>query len=415
MRKSVFSIVSAVVFLIDSENVWAQAFNSGSTGALGAFSPATNTVVTLPADGILNYTTVTIPAGVTVTFQRNATNTPVTMLATGNVTIAGIINVNGQNSITASGAGAGPIPGGLGGPGGFDGGQSGSLSAGTGQNGSAGRGSGGGQAGLFTPTSTTGDGLYGPDTMIGLIPLFGGSGGGGGGRIIGGTIDGGSGAGGGGAIVIASTTQIVVSSGGQILANGGQGLRFACSYQSGGGGSGGAIRLVAPSISNQGQIQALGSTVGCPGPAGAGRIRVEAFSFPIFNTTSPSPSLVTSPGPVTAASTPALTSLPTLKITTVGGISVPASPTGAYATPDVFLPAGTTNPITVTLTATNTPPGTIFRIQVMPQFAPVVAPVNTAPSTGTCTSSTASATVTVPVAQVASIKAYSAAFDFSCP
>ncbi len=377
MRKSVFSIVSAVVLLIGSEDVWAQSFNSGSTGALGAFSPATNTVVTLPADGILNYTTVTIPTGVTVTFQRNATNTPVTMLASGNVTIAGIINVNGQNSITASGAGAGPIPGGLGGPGGFDGGQSGSLSAGTGQNGSAGRGSGGGQAGLFTPTSTTGDGLYGPDTMIGLIPLFGGSGGGGGGRIIGGTIDGGSGAGGGGAIVIASTTQIVISSGGQILANGGQGLRFACSYQSGGGGSGGAIRLVAPSISNQGLIQALGSTVGCPGPA--------------------------------------LTSLPTLKITTVGGISVPASPTGAYATPDVFLPPGTTNPITVTLTATNTPPGTIFRIQVMPQFAPVVAPVNTAPSTGTCTSSTASATVTVPVAQVASIKAYSAAFDFSCP
>jgi len=83
MRKSVFSIVSAVVLLIGSEDVWAQAFNSGSTGALGAFSPATNTVVTLPADGILNYTTVTIPAGVTVTFQRNATNTPVTMLATG--------------------------------------------------------------------------------------------------------------------------------------------------------------------------------------------------------------------------------------------------------------------------------------------------------------------------------------------
>lgn len=414
MRKLALTVVFAFVLLAGTADVWAQAFNSGSTGALGAFSPATNTVVNLPADGILNYTTVTIPAGVTVTFQRNALNTPESMLATGNVTIGGVINVNGQNAITASGAGAGPIPGGLGGPGAFDGGQSGSLSAGTGQNGTGGRGSGGGQAGMFTPTSTTGDAIYGPDTMIGLIPLFGGSGGGGGGRIIGGTIDGGSGAGGGGAIVIASTTQIVISAGGQILANGGQSIG-TCTYQHGGGGSGGAIRLVAPSISNQGSIQALGSTTGCPAPAGAGRIRVEAFSFPIFNSTNPLPSLVTSPGPVTAASTPALTSVPTLQFSTINGIAVPASPTGAYATPDIFFPPGTTSPVTVTLTATNTPPGTIFRVQTIPQGALMVAPTDTAPSTGTCTSSTASATVAVPAGQVAAIKAYSAAFDFSCP
>lgn len=414
MRKSALTVVSAFVLLAGIEDVWAQAFNSGSTGALGAFSPATNTVVTLPANGTLNYTTVTIPAGVTVTFQRNALNTPVTLLATGNVTIGGIINVNGQNGITASGAGAGPIPGGLGGPGGWDGGQTGSLSAGTAQNGSGGRGFGA-QPGLFTPTTNTSDAVYGPDTMVGLIPLFGGSGGGGGGRIIGGTINGGSGGGGGGAIVIASTTQIAISSGGQIVANGGNAIGAPCSYQTGGGGSGGAIRLVAPSISNQGTIQALGGTAFCPGPAGPGRIRVEAFSFPIFNSTNPLPSLVTSPGPVTAASTPALTSVPTLKIATINGIAVPASPTGAYATPDVFLPPGTTSPVTVTLTATNTPPGTIFRIQTIPQGALMVVPTDTAPSTGNCTSSTASATVAVPAGQVAAIKAYSAAFDFSCP
>ncbi len=415
MRKSVISILSVVSLFIGSEAAWAQAFNSGSTGALGALSPATNTVVTLPANGILNYTTITIPAGVTVTFQRNATNTPVTMLASGNVTIAGIININGQNAITASGAGAGPIPGGLGGPGGFDGGQSGSLSAGAGQNGSGGRGPGGGQPGLFTPLTTTKDAIYGPDTMIGLIPLFGGSGGGGGGRIIGGTINGGSGAGGGGAIVIASTTQIVIPTGGQILANGGIPIGFPCNYQTGGGGSGGAIRLVAPSITNQGTIQAIGNNTGCPGPIAPGRIRVEAFAFPIFNSTNPLPSLVTSPGPVTAASTPALASLPTLRISTINGIAVPASPTGSYATPDVLLPPGTTSPVTVTLTATNTPPGTVFRVQTIPQGALLVVPTNTAPSTGSCSSSTASATLAVPAGQVAAIKAYSAAFDFSCP
>jgi hypothetical protein len=415
MRHSALTVVSAVVLFAGIGDVWAQVFNSGSTGALGAFSPATNTVVTLPADGILNYTTVTIPVGVTVTFQRNASNTPVTMLATGNVTIAGIINVNGQNGITATGAGAGPIPGGLGGPGGFDGGQSGSLSAGTGQNGSAGRGFGA-QPGLFTPTTNTSDAVYGPDTMFGLIPLFGGSGGGGGGRIIGGTINGGSGAGGGGAIVIASTTQIAIAAGGQIVANGGSAVGAPCSYQTGGAGSGGAIRLVAPSISNQGTIQAVGGSAVCPGPtAGAGRIRVEAFSYPVFNTTNPLPSLVTSPGPVTAASTPALTSVPTLRISTINGVAVPASPTGAYATPDVILPAGTTSPLSVTVTATNTPPGTIFRIGAIPQGALMVAPTDAAPSTGTCASSTASATVAVPAGQVAVIRAYSAAFDFSCP
>lgn len=415
MRKLALTVVPAFLLLAGIGDVWAQAFNSGSTGALGAFSPATNTVVTLPADGILNYTTVTIPAGVMVTFQRNALNTPVTLLATGNVTIGGIINVNGQNGITATGAGAGPIPGGLGGPGGWDGGQTGSLSAGAGQNGSAGRGFGA-QPGLFTPTTNTSDAVYGPDTMVGLIPLFGGSGGGGGGRIIGGTINGGSGAGGGGAIVIASTTQIAISAGGQIVANGGATIGLPCNYQTGGAGSGGAIRLVAPTISNQGTIQAVGGSGGCPGPtAGAGRIRVEAFSFPIFNTTNPLPSLVTSPGPVTAASTPALTSVPTLKISTINGMAVPASPTGAYATPDIILPPGTTSPVTVTLTATNTPPGTIFRVQTIPQGALMVVPTDTAPSTGTCTSSTASATVAVPAGQVAAIKAYSAAFDFSCP
>ena len=46
----------------------AQAYDSGSTGADGAFSPQVNTVLQLPEDGIFNFTTVTIPSGVTVTF-----------------------------------------------------------------------------------------------------------------------------------------------------------------------------------------------------------------------------------------------------------------------------------------------------------------------------------------------------------
>jgi hypothetical protein len=78
----------------------AQTFNSGSTGADGALNPAANTTLALPASGVFNYTTVTIPAGVTVT--PNAGNTPVTILASGNVTIAGTIDVSGSAAGTGS-------------------------------------------------------------------------------------------------------------------------------------------------------------------------------------------------------------------------------------------------------------------------------------------------------------------------
>ena len=102
------------------------AFVSGSTGADGAFSPTVNTVVTLPPDGIFNYTTVNIPVGVTVTFRKNVTNTPLVMLATGNVTVAGTLQLSGTNSTNVGAAGDGNLgddgqPG-VGGPGGYDGG-----------------------------------------------------------------------------------------------------------------------------------------------------------------------------------------------------------------------------------------------------------------------------------------------------
>ena len=92
----------------------ALAFTSGSTGALGAFAPVSNTTVVLPPDGILNYTTVTIPSGVTVTFQPNSANTPVTLLAQGNITIGGQLYVNGANGLGATPAGSAVQLGGLG-------------------------------------------------------------------------------------------------------------------------------------------------------------------------------------------------------------------------------------------------------------------------------------------------------------
>ena len=70
----------------------AQTFSSGSSGADGAFTPTTNTTLTLPANGVFNFTTISIPSGVIVRFTRNAANTPVTLLSTASVTIAGTEN-----------------------------------------------------------------------------------------------------------------------------------------------------------------------------------------------------------------------------------------------------------------------------------------------------------------------------------
>ncbi|HVG19197.1 MAG TPA: hypothetical protein VNI02_09090, partial [Blastocatellia bacterium] len=207
-------------------------FSSGSTGADGAFSPTTSQTIQVPESGVFNYTTVNIPSNVTITYVRNAKNTPVTILASGNVTINGVILLSGVDG----GANGG---GGLGGPGGFNGGAGGFGFAGDvagfgtapfvgvtadGPGGGGGGGSvngadisGGGGGGYALPgtnggrasvNAVAGQGgpRYGATT---LLPLIGGSGGGGGGAITG--QHGGAGGGGGGAILIASSTTITMT------------------------------------------------------------------------------------------------------------------------------------------------------------------------------------------------------------
>jgi hypothetical protein len=107
---------------------------------------------------------------------------------------------------------------------------------------------------------------------------------------------------------------------------------------------------------------------------------------------------------VTATSSPALINLPTLRISAVGGVAAPASPSGSYTTADVSLPPGTTNPVLVTLTASNIPVGTVFTVRLIPQ-AGAASTVNTGPSTGTFSSSTATASVTFPSGQVSVLNA----------
>jgi len=404
---STISLVSVLALFGWVTGVSAQTFNSGSNGSLGAFAPGANTTVALPPDGILNYTTMNIPAGVTVTFTPNAANTPVTILATGDVTIAGALRVDGVNGINANSSVGTPVlnPGGRGGPGGFSGGAGGTRGLAN-TLGSPGVGPGGGP-----PATGSNGGTYGaPSSMVSLIPLFGGSGGGGQNGDV--TWAGGSGGGGGGAIVLASSTKITVS--GAISANGGNSgnvAGFCGTYGAVGPGSGGAIRMVAPEIVNTGTIQArpgfdlqCGTTAPGGSAAGAGRIRLEAALFGTVAATDPVASLTSTLGPVTTASIPALMNLPTLAFTSIGGVAPPLAPAGSYTTADVTLPSTVTNPVSVILTATNTPAPTSYTVRMIPQFASPTS--QTVMSSGAFSLSTATANVTFPNGRISGLQAY---------
>lgn len=384
--------------------VSALAFTSGSTGALGAFSPVSNTTVVLPPDGILNYTTVTIPSGVTVTFQPNSANTPVTLLAQGNITIGGQLYVNGANGLGATPAGSAVQLGGVGGAGGYRGGQGGQKGLAN-NSGAPGQGPNAGSSGRFDAVVTA-NGTFGADSsFVSLIPLFGGSGGGGGTGDA--TLWGTSGGGGGGALVLASSTQITVQTTGTVAANGGNGPIYTtvCSTYSGGPGSGGAVRLVAPAVTVQGGVAATGGGGGCvAGVGGPGRIRIECTTCSLV-TTNPAASVSNALGPVAPASTPPLINVPTVTISTIGGLSVPANPSGVYTAADVTLPTGTVNPVPVTLTASNLPVGTVFSLRIIPASGADQLFVSS-PTTGTFGSSTATAAVQFPSSQISLVQAY---------
>jgi len=245
-------------------------FNSGSNGSFGAINIAANQsqTIQLPADGVLHCTTVVVQTNATLKFTPNVTNTPVYILATGDVNISGYVLVEGRHTSDQRGA--------AGGPGGFPGGQGGA-------NPSNGYGPGAGKGGWFPGTGPTGQlprggggfGTVGLPAASGgsvysnslLIPLVGGSGGGGGDAEEPGHRSGGGG--GGGAILIASNTKINMSTVnlGFIDARGG-GNNIGV-----GGGSGGAVRLVAPTIEGTADIRVPGAAGG-----GFGRIRIDALT-----------------------------------------------------------------------------------------------------------------------------------------
>lgn len=275
-------------------------FDSGSSGAYGPMNITTNTILNLPADGIFHCTTITVASGATLRFNRNSNNTPVYLLATGDVSIAGTIDVSGGNAPTNTHIG------GIGGPGGFDGGwpgdnlvfpgygygpgggRGGAKSLGTtrGEPGTAGAGAYASAAiGIYSQSgmpfgyiSTNKGTPYGSEL---LVPLAGGSGGGGteGSPGMGG-------GGGGGAALVASNSRIDVS--GTIRAAGGEGLTYDADFfgstirQHPNAGSGGAIRLVAPSIAGGGNLSATGPTAENP-VFNHGRVRIDTLDRRYLN------------------------------------------------------------------------------------------------------------------------------------
>jgi hypothetical protein len=383
-------------------------FSSGSTGADGAFEPASNQTIVVPDGGVLNYTTVNIPAAVTVTFVRNSKNRPLTILASGNVTIAGTITLDGRPANATGGFGTG-------GPGGFDGG-SGGYPFDVSFTGATGDGPGGGGGGAGSPTvSSPGGGAGGSYAGSGnngsastsltpaaagprygsaaLVPLVGGSGGGGGGATT--TRAGGGGGGGGGAVLIASSDTISLT--GTISARGGAAGTGA---GGGGGGSGGAIRLVANTVTGGGSLQAGGgsgansvtnTSAANGGKGGDGFIRVEAFDYSAFNPSSAPGSISFAlPHPVTAQGAPAL------RIVSVAGVSTPASPLGSlHGVPDVVIPTTQANPMPVAIEAANIPVGTVATLTLTPaQGARTTA--QSSALAGTDAASTATATISLP-------------------
>jgi hypothetical protein len=318
-KLKILTLILTFCFSIDAQ------YNSGSTGADGALDltqltcPNNICRVQLPESGVLNYTTINIPSGKELQFKSNSRNTPVILLAQGDVLIGGGIQLSAPGLITNPVA-AGNIPG----PGGF---------YGAGVANSPGFGPGGGN-------STQQNGIWrGP---LSLVPIVGGSGGA--------SFGSGRGGGGGGAITIASSTQIVIAVSGAITAWGGIANP---SFASGSCGSGGAIRLVATSLNIAGQLKA--TSYFC-GPDHNGVIRLESNTLEYTGSANP---LATQ-----AAINPSVASptAPILSIASIGGFSVPSNAGTRLDLIDILLPTSLADPVNVTINAQNIPTGTTVQI-----------------------------------------------------
>lgn len=343
---------------------------------------------------VFKFSSINIPANVTVTFKNNASRAPVVWLVSGSVTIAGTVSLDGQtgpDGNLVSNFFAEP------GPGGFRGGRGkqGSFP------GSAGFGPGGGRhvdvpgnrdgsGGSHSEVATGGlAGSAGPAYgNVRIIPLIGGSGGG---PYLRGPVfsyDGGAG-GGGGALLLAAPGDISLS--GLIRANGGS--RGTATNGFANGGSGGALRVICNRlIGTTGRLQAVGgngfSSFGAPG-----RIRVEADTSQYTDVGTP----VFSSGPpgATAQLWPDATA-PSIECVSLGASPIPTDPRSGFNYPAQDLVISETVPQTLVLEARNVPLTWTVRVRVTPRAGADFTVDAVLQPGGTLGLSTWHATITVP-------------------
>jgi len=180
--------------------------------------------------------------------------------------------------------------------------------------------------------------------------------------------------------------------GGSILAWGGAGYYIYNGGIAGGSGSGGAIRLVASQITGTGgQISASGRYAGNGNPkSGDGRVRFDTFQ----NNYAGQITGVFSQGSQFVI-IPTSGQLPQLTVTSVGGVAVSASPTGALSTPDAVLSAQQNNPVPVVVNCANIPLNTQITVSIAPANGSPVSATGYN-STGTLGSSTATISIVMP-------------------
>jgi hypothetical protein len=340
----IIAVLTAAALCAGQPSALAQ-FSSGSDGSDGAYAPSTsgyfipgNFHGTGVQNNVFNFTTITIPAGVVITFTSWYDNQPVYLLATGDVDIEGALVFDGTRGTDPGTDPLKRIPTAAG-SGGYGGGVGGDAS----QPATRGNGPGGGAAG--TCTSPAGSGTFASNEF--LIPLVGGSGGGGyaAGAACNNSVYGASGGGGGGAVLIASSTQITVN--GAITANAG------CfgPYGGSGAGSGGAIRVVSNAINGGGYFTATDGG-GCGGTFG--RIRLEGYTissgFGFFGTPVTQSTPLNNFYQVSIPTTPQ----PSLQVTSINGQPVTENP---FSFPDITINTG--QPVPVVITGHQVPVGTI--------------------------------------------------------
>lgn len=324
--------------------VWSDD-NSGANVGRGIYDPNQWAVV-------FEYSSVNIPAGVTVTFKNHPSNPPVFWLVSGDVVIDGTVDLRGESEFET---GLEALVNNLGGPGGFRGGADGPEGAGRGLGiGGAGSNGGNGQAvfrnGTFEYSNPA------------ILPLIGGSGGFGDDLI--------AGSGGGGAILVATNSLISID--GLITCQGGDTVRRRFSSFPVSMGAGGAIKLIAPSVTGGGSLDCRGGFSDKSGPededvdlisGSEGRIRIETevfsgiTSFPETVAVSPAnPPLIFPPS-----------NAPTVTITSVDSVAAPADPTAPLqSTADIAIQDN--DSVTITLQTTNFPLEGVVQVRVANRF-----------------------------------------------